>query len=68
MIKAALFTLGLAALLALPATMTAQDNAVTLAVNQAVLNQANTIVLQGKLSDAKAMAQRGDGVGAAKQY
>ena len=68
MIKAALFTLGLAALLALPATVTAQDNAVTLAVNQAVLNQANTIVLQGKLSDAKAMAQRGDGVGAAKQY
>ena len=68
MIKAALFTLGLAALLALPATMTAQDNAVTLAVNQAVLNQANTIVLQGKLSDAKAMAQRGDILGAAKQY
>jgi type II secretory pathway component GspD/PulD (secretin) len=68
MIKAALFTLGLAALLALPATVTAQDNAVTLAVNQAVLNQANTIVLRGKLSDARAMAQRGDGVGAAKQY
>jgi type II secretory pathway component GspD/PulD (secretin)/tetratricopeptide (TPR) repeat protein len=68
MIKAALFTLSLAALLALPATATAQDNAVTLAVNRAVLNQANTIVLRGRLADARATAQRGDIRGAAKQY
>jgi len=68
MTKAALFSIGLAALLGLPAIVSAQDSAVNLAVNQAVLNQANTIVLRNKLADARVVAQRGDIAGAAKLY
>ena len=45
-------------------TITAADAA----VNEAILRQANTIVLRQKLSDAKAVAQRGDIVNAAKLY
>lgn len=68
MIKAILLPIGLAAILVVPAIAPAQDNAVALAVNQAVLNQANTIVLRGKLVDAKATAARGDTVSAARLY
>jgi tetratricopeptide (TPR) repeat protein len=68
MTKAALIFLGLAALVVFPATVPAQDNPANLAVNEAVLRQANTIVLRQKLSDAKAVAQRGDIVNAAKLY
>jgi tetratricopeptide (TPR) repeat protein len=74
MIKAAHLSLGLAALLILPAAMRAQDsnaatnNAVSLAVNQAVLDQYNTRVLHEKLDAASATAQRGDTIGAVKLY
>jgi len=68
MTKAAHLSLGLAALLLLPAAVPAQDNPAALAVNEAVLRQANAIVLRQKLADAKATAQRGDIVGAAKLY
>jgi tetratricopeptide (TPR) repeat protein len=68
MTKAAFISLGLAALVLFPATVPAQDNPAAAAVNEAVLRQANTIVLRQKLSDARAVAQRGDIVNAAKLY
>src|ERR1039458_8609657 len=68
MTKAAFISLGLAALVVFPAAVPAQDTPANLAVNEAVLRQANTIVLRQKLSDAKAVAQRGDIVNAAKLY
>ena len=39
-----------------------------MAVNRAVMDQANTILLRQKLEDAKAAAARGDLPGAAKLY
>src|SRR5690242_7540908 len=68
MTKAALLFLGLAALVALPVDASAQDNPAAIAVNEAVLRQANTIVLRQKLTEARAASQRGDTVGAAKLY
>jgi hypothetical protein len=69
MTKAAYLSIGLAAMLVTPATLSAQDNvAVDTAVKQSVLNQANTIVLRNKLVDAKATQQRGDIALAAKIY
>jgi hypothetical protein len=69
MTKAALIILGLAALALIPATVPAQDNAaISAADTEAVMRQANVIVLRQKLSDAKAMSQRGDIVNAAKLY
>ena len=68
MTKAAFISLGLAALVLIPAAVPAQDNPAAAAVNEAVMRQANTIVLRQKLSDAKAVAQRGDMVNAAKLY
>ena len=68
MTKAAILSLGLAALVVFPATVPAQDSSASLAVNEAIVRQANAIVLRQKLSDAKAVAQRGDIVNAAKLY
>jgi tetratricopeptide (TPR) repeat protein len=68
MTKAAFLTLGLAALVLIPVTVSAQDNPAATAVNEAVMRQANTIVLRQKLTDAKAVAQRGDIMNAAKLY
>jgi tetratricopeptide (TPR) repeat protein len=68
MTKAALFLFGLAALLVFPSEVIAQENSATLAVNEAVLRQANTIVLRQKLVDAQAAAQHGNIVVAAKIY
>ncbi|HEX9047815.1 MAG TPA: hypothetical protein VF988_12380 [Verrucomicrobiae bacterium] len=68
MTKAALFSLGFAALLAFPATLPAQETPADTAVNEAILRQANVIVLRNKLADAKIAAQRGDLVNAAKLY
>src|ERR1700679_992708 len=73
MIKATNLSLGLAALLVLPAIASAQDNsnpnsAIGMAVQQSVINQANTIVLRQKLAQAQATAQQGDILGAAKLY
>lgn len=68
MTKAALLLLGLAALLALPATLAAQDNSTAIAVNEAVLRQANTIVLRQKLAEARSASQAGDTASAAKLY
>ena len=68
MTKAALLIFGLAALLATPIIATAQDDSTTIAVNEAVLRQANTIVLRQKLDEARAKEQSGDIVAAAKTY
>ena len=68
MIKSAYLYLGLAALLALPAAVPAQDNSAALAVNEAVLRQAKTLDLRAKLNEAKAVAQHNDVIGAAKLY
>lgn len=68
MIKASLLTLGLAALVALPAALPAQENPTDMAVNEAVLRQANTIVLRQKLAAARADEQQGDTANAAKLY
>jgi len=69
MTKAAILFFGLAALIALPATKSvAQDNATAIAVNEAVMRQANTILLRQKLTEAQSVEQRGDIVGAAKIY
>ena len=67
MTKAAIFSLGLAALMLAPAAALAQD-ATAAAVNEAVLRQANTIVLRQKLAEARGVLQRGDITGAAKLY
>src|SRR5580693_3342105 len=68
MTKAAYITLGLAVLVLIPATVPAQEDPAAVAVTEAVLRQANTIVLRQKLSDARVVAQRGDMVNAAKLY
>jgi tetratricopeptide (TPR) repeat protein len=68
MTKAALLLFGLAALVALPATAPAQDNSTAIAVNEAVLRQANTIVLRQKLAAARNAMQAGDMVNGAKLY
>ncbi len=68
MMKAITSSLAFAALLALTANVSAQDNANTMAINQAILNQHNTILLRNKLADAKAVVQRGDTANAAKLY
>src|SRR5271170_4817864 len=68
MTKAASFSLGLIFLLASFAQLPAQTSATDMAVNRAVLNQANTIVLRQKLVDAKSAAASGDLVGAARLY
>src|SRR5258707_1320162 len=67
MTKAAILVLGLAALVALPGAAPAQDNSTHIAVNEAVLRQANTIVLRQKLAEARTVEQRGDTAGAAKK-
>ncbi len=67
MTKAVLISLGLATLALFPAAAPAQDTS-TAAVNEAVLRQAKAIDLRQKLTDAKAVAQRGDMVNAAKLY
>ncbi|HSY16874.1 MAG TPA: tetratricopeptide repeat protein, partial [Candidatus Acidoferrales bacterium] len=68
MIKSAHLYLGLAALLAMPAIVPAQDNPTTIAVNEAVLRQSKAIELQQKLADAAAAAQRNNISDAAKLY
>ena len=68
MTKAALIILGLAASIALPLSGSAQENSSATAVNEAVMRQANQIVLRNKLAEAKAAEVRGDIVGAAKVY
>lgn len=68
MIKSAHLYLGLAALLAFPAIVPAQDNNASLAVNEAVLRQSKTIELRQKLAEAAATAQRNDVIDAAKLY
>ncbi len=68
MTKAVLLSLGLFVLAAFPGAASAQTSAADLAVNRAILNQANTIVLRQKLEDAKAAAARGDLTGASKLY
>ena len=69
MIKAALILFGIAAIIYMPGSARAQDNAaISAADSEAVMRQANTLVLRQKLADAKGEAQRGDIVGAAKLY
>src|ERR1035441_4463190 len=67
MTKAVLLPLGLLFLLA--AALPAQTTSATgMAVNRAVLDQANPILLRQKLEDAKSAAARGDLPGAANLY
>ncbi|MGH7953278.1 MAG: hypothetical protein ACREFE_15365, partial [Limisphaerales bacterium] len=68
MTKVVSFSLGLFFLLAAAAPSRAQTSATTTAINQAVLNQANTIVLRQKLADARVAVARGDLTAAAKIY
>jgi len=68
MTKAVSLSLGFIFLLAPATGFSASTSAEDAAVNQAVLNQANTIVLRQKLMDAKSAASRGDLVGAVKLY
>jgi tetratricopeptide (TPR) repeat protein len=68
MTKAAVLFFGLTTLIAVPTLALAQENSTAVAVNEAVLRQANTIVLRQKLADARTLEQRGDIVGAAKLY
>ncbi|MBW8865015.1 MAG: hypothetical protein JF609_08860, partial [Verrucomicrobia bacterium] len=68
MIKSAHLYIGLAALLAIPAIVPAQDTSADAAVKEAVLRQANTITLRQKLAEAAGVQQRGDIAGAAKLY
>ena len=67
--KAVPLSLGLILLAVSAATSPAQTNSPEdMAVTEAVLRQANTIVLRQKLVDAKSAAARGDLVSAAKLY
>jgi len=67
MIKAVILPLGFLILLA--AALPAQTNsAIGMAVNQSVLDQANTLLLRQKLEDAKSAIARGDLPGAAQLY
>src|ERR1039458_5608597 len=68
MTKAAPLSLGFVLLLATAAMLPAQTSPTDAAVNEAVLRQANTIILRQKLLDAKNTAARGDLPGAAKLY
>ena len=68
MTKAVPLSLGLILLLAATAPVPAQTSPADTAVNEAVLRQANTIILRQKLLDAKNTAARGDLPGAAKLY
>lgn len=68
MTKVALLFLGLTALIALPVEASARENPTAIAVNEAVLRQANTIVLRQTLAKAEDASQRGDIAGAAKLY
>ena len=68
MTKAVPFSLGFIFLLATVVTLPAQNSATEVAVNEAVLRQANTIVLRQKLADARSASSRGDLPAAAKYY
>lgn len=69
MTKAAFISIGLAAIICSPGLSFAQDTtALSAADNEAVIRQANTIVLRQKLADAKAALDRKDVMSAAKLY
>jgi len=68
MTKAVSLSLSFVFLLAAVAASPAQTSATDSAINEAVLRQANTIVLRQKLAEAKATAARGDLPAAAKEY
>src|SRR5690348_3807540 len=70
MTKAASFLLGFAALVFLPGAVLAQDNnaAISTADTEAVLRQANVILLRQKLTEARTVQQRGEIADAAKLY
>ena len=68
MTKAVSLSLGIIFLLATATVLPAQTSPTDAAVNEAVLRQANTIILRQKLVDAKNAAARGDLPGAAKAY
>ena len=72
MTKAVFISVGLAALIMVPAVTSAQDNSSNIAIQsakaEAVMRQAKVIELRLKLTEAKAVAQRGDTVTAARLY
>src|ERR1051325_8672158 len=69
MTKAAFLSLGLVILFTIAPQVRAQKlSSADIAVNEAVLRQANTIVLRQKLADARVALSHGDLNGAAKLY
>lgn len=69
MTKAAFIFLGISVLVFLPGTVPAQDNAaINAADTEAVMRQAQVLVLRQRLADAKVAAQHGDIVTSAKLY
>jgi tetratricopeptide (TPR) repeat protein len=68
MTKAVFLSLGLFVLAAFPGAAFAQTSAADQAVNRAIRNQADTIMLRKELVDAGAAITRGDIEGAAKLY
>ncbi|MEI9864646.1 MAG: hypothetical protein WDN00_08850 [Limisphaerales bacterium] len=68
MTKAVPFSLGLILLLAPMARLSAQTNAMDMAVNEGVIRQAKTILLRQELTAASSAVSRGDLPGAAKDY
>ena len=68
MTKAASYSIAFIFLLASFARLPAQTSATDMAVNRAVINQANTIVLRQKLVEAKGAVARGELVAAARLY
>jgi hypothetical protein len=68
MTKAVSLSLGFIFLLAAAATSSAQTSVTDTAVSEAVVRQANTIVLRQKLVDARSVSARGDLSAAAKLY
>ena len=68
MTKVVFSSVGLMFLLASGASLSAQDSAVDMAVNQGVVRQANTIVLRQKLGEARGAVTAGDLSAAAKYY
>src|SRR5882757_8459910 len=68
MTKAVFLSLGFIFLLASGASLSAQDSATEVAVNEGVVRQANTIVLRQKLAEARSAAATGDLPVASKDY
>src|SRR5581483_11853389 len=68
MTKAVFFSFGIFFSFAFSPLLHAQQDPADIAVNQAIIDQANTIVLRQKLVEARAAVEHGDLISAAKLY